>query len=114
MKYRNIVVLRLKTIPYCFRYEESKKQNITTFAVGVGNYDVEELRTLANGNTSYKRVLTVTSYSSLPKEISELENKFCTGTNTMFTIIAFQIFSPVTARLFYWYIYIYLKISMNV
>lgn len=58
-----------------FSYSTTVEQNITNFAIGVGNYQVKELREFANGDVSNERVYTSTDFNSLSSVLTELEDE---------------------------------------
>ncbi|XP_039257095.2 uncharacterized protein LOC120333789 [Styela clava] len=65
-------------------YYESVKRNVTSFVVGVGSYNLTELKIVANGGVSMKNVFTEDTYKSLPRILLSLVDKFCEDVDECF------------------------------
>lgn len=56
-------------------YQKSVQENVTNFAIGVGNYQINQLMIFANGGSTYERVFTTTTFQSLSSVIDELDKE---------------------------------------
>lgn len=56
-------------------FDASVQEDITNFAIGIGDYRLDELKTIANGGVTNERVYTRTNFESLASVIRALEDE---------------------------------------